>query len=91
MSDSNNEEDADFLSDDQEEALEMLRVAVLEAGDTGLSDDFLAHVLLRMSMELAIILGATKKEFFVSASETFDEILEDNLLIHAESLAPIEE
>lgn len=79
------------LDEDQEEAVEMIRQAVYESGDTEIPEEVVILLLLKMASELAAAIGIPKSEFIRGTSEVYDDTYAENLIEHASSLEPIDE
>lgn len=79
------------LTEDQEEAVEMIRQAVFESGDTEIPEEVVILLLLKMASELAVAIGVPRSEFIQGTCEVYDDNYAENLLDHAASLVPIDE
>lgn len=79
------------LTEEQEEALEMIRQAIFESGDTGIPEDLVVVFLLTMAAEIAIPIGIPKQEFVAGSSNVYDECYEETLIEHASSMTPVDE
>lgn len=86
------EENEDYvLDEDQEEAVEMIRQAVYESGETEIPEEVIILLLLKMASELAVAIGVPRSEFIQGTSEVYDDTYAENLIEHAASLKPIDE
>ena len=91
MQDDDHDENSQELEEDQEEAIENFQEALLDVMDTGLPEEYVAVLLIRMAAELCALIGSPKKEFMNAASEVFDDVATESLLIQAQMQTPIEE
>jgi len=85
------EDEVYVLDEDQEEAVEMIRQAVYESGETEIPEEVVILLLLKMASELAAAIGIPKSEFIRGTSEVYDGTYAENLIEHAASLEPIDE
>ncbi len=79
------------LSEEQEEALEMIRQAIFESGETGIPEDLVVVFLLTMAAEIAIPIGIPKQEFVTGSANVYDECFREGLIEHASSMTPVDE
>ena len=86
-----NDEEYHQLTEDQEEAVEMIRQAVFESGDTGLPEEVLVVVLLQMAAEISVQIEVPKQEFLDGASAIYSETKEKCLIDRASNLTPVDE
>lgn len=88
---SDEEDDRFSLSPEQEESIQMIRQAVVESSETGVSEEILFFMLLQLATELAIVDGYSKTDFVKCANALYDDCLEDILIERASEIEPIDE
>ncbi len=86
-----NEDDRFDLSPEQEESVQMIRQAVIESSETGVSEEILFFMLLQIAAELSVVDGYSKANFLKCASALYDDCLEDILVEQASEIEPIDE